>query len=284
MGVVVSASFFVEIVGVSGRFRDHDATDRQPDPMRLSASNDGIMKWTFREALPHGRGLIAVCASVKPREAPIFHVLLLNAQNRQQGYHSMTVEHMRRVNGLAPAALAFALAIATAPARSESGTCAAAAGAVKQDCLLAEAMPRPGDGSLPRDDLGAPVEAPLSDDAFRPVTGAELVANPGAVLRRPVAVAAARCFSFGVGDYRCVVEGAVPVAVATAIVIPPGAEVAVERGCDADEPSGCSCRILFVPTSFRRAQLSGTGAVLFRTPNVIVAPADAGRPTREVKP
>ena len=186
----------------------------------------------------------------------------------------MTVGHGCNAIRLTPAALALALTIA--PARSEHDACSAApVGIVRQDCLLAATIPRPGDGSLPQDDLGAPVTAPLSDDAFRPVTSGDLVADPAAVLHRPVAVADARCFSFGVGDYRCIVRGAVPVGVATAIIIPPEAEVAVERGCGADDPSGCSRTILFVPTSSQRTQLSGANAVLFRTANVIVAPPRA---------
>ncbi len=162
------------------------------------------------------------------------------------------------------------------PARADdSAACATLTDKVRLACLEAAAIPKAKEGVQAPVGLGAKAASPLSRDSYRTVTVADLVERPETSLRQPIALGGARCFYLGVGDYRCIVQGASTVAILGQVVFPPGAQVAVERGCeegDVGSPPKCEYKLLFVPTSFRKADTSGgKTASVFDTPSIMFA-------------
>ena len=164
----------------------------------------------------------------------------------------------------------------------DSAACSALADEnIRRTCLDAAAIPRAKEGVQAPTSIDARAASPLSGDAYQTVTVTDLSDRSQAILRHPIALGGARCFYFGVGDYRCLVPGASTVAVLAQVIFPPGAQVAVERGCEEGKPGSplkCEYKLLFVPASFRKVDKRGGGtALVFDTSAVMFAPAPAPR-------
>ena len=162
---------------------------------------------------------------------------------------------------------------------------------VRLTCLDVAAVPGAKEGAQAPVGFGALAAPPLSADAYETVTAAHLVGQPDTALRRPIALGGARCFFFGVGDYRCIVQGISTIAVIGQVILPPGAQVAVERGCEegnVGSPPSCEYKLLFVPFAFRRGDTgSGKTAFIFDTSAIMFAPAAAPKsviPSRKMAP